>query len=491
MLSDKKIVINPDYVCYTDFINRLPDIFHTEGETIYKSRNEIKVFEVNGVKINVKQYKTPVWINRIFYTFFRPTKAWRAYTYALKLLAKEINTPPPVACMIFKKAGLIHQCYFVSLQSPYTRNMYEFGTGMLSDRAPVIRHLARYAAKLHDAGIYHRDFSPGNILFQQTEHEVNFLLVDINRMQFGPVSIEKGCANFARLWGSKEMFTLIAKEYATARHADVDDCIRWVFDYRKRFWDRYARKRKIPFELLANNPFPKITVVTVVYNGEKLLGKTICSVLCQRYPNIEYIVIDGASTDGTADIIRKYEPSLSAWISEKDNGIYHAMNKGAAMATGDWICFLNCGDVFVDEHTVQKAATESQDADILYGNILVKAKDGMKERIASEPCNKHRMFFCHQSAFVKTELARKFPFDETYKMSADLKFFKQCYYHGCKFYHLNFPVVIYDKSGISHTNRVAGLKENAKVVKEMDRPFQKYFFLLRLYFTVYWLKMTK
>jgi len=59
MLSDKKIVINPDYVCYTDFINRLPDIFHTEGETIYKSRNEIKVFEVNGVKINVKQYKTP------------------------------------------------------------------------------------------------------------------------------------------------------------------------------------------------------------------------------------------------------------------------------------------------------------------------------------------------------------------------------------------------------------------------------------------------
>ena len=233
----------------------------------------------------------------------------------------------------------------------------------------------------------------------------------------------------------------------------------------------------------------KITVVTVVYNGINHIEDTICSVLIQTCSNIEYIVIDGASTDGTADVIRKYESSISAWVSEKDNGIYHAMNKGAAMATGDWICFLNCGDVFVDKYAIQKVVdgmAEIPDVDIFYGNILVEANDEMIERIAPEPCNKHRMYFCHQSAFIKTKLMLKFPYDETYKMSADLKFFKQCYYHSCKFHHLNFPVVKYDLSGISNTNRVLGLKENVRVIKEMDRKSQRFFFLLRTYFTIYW-----
>jgi len=233
----------------------------------------------------------------------------------------------------------------------------------------------------------------------------------------------------------------------------------------------------------------KITFVTVVYNGKKLLEKTICSVLNQTCSNIEYIVVDGASTDGTTDIIRKYDSSISAWVSEKDNGIYHAMNKAAVMATGDWICFLNCGDVLVDEHVVQKivdAMNKLSDVDIYYGNILVNTKGRMIERIAPEPCNKHRMYFCHQSAFIKTKLIQKLPYDETYKMSADFKFFKQCYYLSYKFHHLNFPIVIYDLSGISNTNRAIGLNENIRVIKEMDRHFQKYFFLLRSYFTLYW-----
>jgi serine/threonine protein kinase len=244
----KKTVIHPDYAFYSDFIERLPDIFHSEGKTIYKSRNEIKVFEVNGVEINVKQYKVPIFINRIMSTFFRPTKAHRAYTYAFELLAKGFDTPQPIAYIHFTKAGLIHQCYFISLQSPYPRNMYEFGKGPLTGRESVIRGLAHYAARLHDAGIYHKDFSPGNILFQLTDDEVKFLLVDINRMQFGSVSIEKGCANFARLWGSQEMFRLIAKEYAVARNAGIDECIRWVFAYRKRFWKRFALKYEIPYD---------------------------------------------------------------------------------------------------------------------------------------------------------------------------------------------------------------------------------------------------
>ena len=93
---------------------------------------------------------------------------------------------------------------------------------------------------------------------------------------------------------------------------------------------------------------PLVTVITVVFNGEKFIEKTIQSVLCQDYKNIEFIVIDGGSIDGTLDIIKKYEHSIDYWVSEKDQGIYNAMNKGIDLSKGDWTNFLNAADEFYD-----------------------------------------------------------------------------------------------------------------------------------------------
>ncbi|MDR2691579.1 MAG: glycosyltransferase [Dysgonamonadaceae bacterium] len=241
------------------------------------------------------------------------------------------------------------------------------------------------------------------------------------------------------------------------------------------------------------NTSPLITVVTVNYNNLEALEKTIQNVIAQTYRPIEYIVIDGASTDGSVDIIKKYESKITDWFSEKDAGIYNAMNKGIERANGEWICFLNCGDVFVDNQTVQRIVDhlQSSDADIVYGNIFVEQQDGtMKERIAREPCNIHRMHFCHQSAFVKTVLLRNYLFDESHKMSADLKFFKQCHYDKRKFVHVNFPIVIYDTSGISNVQRQKGLRDNIAVIKEIDKGLDKYLFLFRLYFVIYWRMIT-
>jgi glycosyltransferase involved in cell wall biosynthesis len=240
---------------------------------------------------------------------------------------------------------------------------------------------------------------------------------------------------------------------------------------------------------------PLITVVTVVYNSIANLEKTICSVTEQDYSKIEYIVIDGGSTDGSIDIIQKHASNISVWISEKDNGIYDAMNKGVNMASGDWICFLNSGDVFVDSHIIGQVVAEINQStakkDIVYGNILVQKAGGLfKERIAKEPCNIHRMHFCHQSAFVRRELLQKFGFDQRHPLSADLKFFKQCYYNGNPFVHLNFPVVIYDTSGVSNTSRERGLRDNISVIKEIDKGLKKCLFLFRLYFVIYWRKLT-
>jgi glycosyltransferase involved in cell wall biosynthesis len=244
----------------------------------------------------------------------------------------------------------------------------------------------------------------------------------------------------------------------------------------------------------SSSKLPLITVVTVVYNGASLIEKTIQSVIHQKYPYIEYVIIDGASADGSVNIIKNYEAKITKWLSEKDTGIYNAMNKGIKEATGEWICFLNCGDVFVDTQTVQRIVDSlplSHTADIIYGNILVEQQNGtLHERVAKEPCNIHRMHFCHQSAFVKTDLLRAYMFDEKYRMSADLKFFKQCHYDKRTFAHVNFPTVIYDTSGISNVQRKKGLLDNIAVIKEIDRGIDKYLFLLRLYFVIYWRMLT-
>jgi glycosyltransferase involved in cell wall biosynthesis len=238
---------------------------------------------------------------------------------------------------------------------------------------------------------------------------------------------------------------------------------------------------------------PSITVITVNYNHSDLLEKTIQSVINQNYA-VEYIVIDGGSTDDSLQMIKNYESHIH-WVSEKDTGIYNAMNKGIQRATGEWICFLNSGDIFVDSESLGKIAeginSSDEKPDIVYGNILIRKGDGTYwEKVAKEPCNLHRMFFCHQSAFVQTEILRKYRFDEHYKMSADLKFFKQCYRDKYRFRHLNFPVVIYDTSGISNIDREKGLRENIAVIKEMDKGFEKLLFLARIYFVIYWRKLT-
>jgi glycosyltransferase involved in cell wall biosynthesis len=241
------------------------------------------------------------------------------------------------------------------------------------------------------------------------------------------------------------------------------------------------------------NTSPLITVITVNYNDAEALEKTIQSVIAQTYSPLEYIVIDGVSTDNSIDVIKKYESKITKWLSEKDKGIYHAMNKGVERTGGGWVCFLNCGDVFADNHTIQRIVDNirSSGADIIYGNILVAQQDGtLKERVAREPCNIHRMHFCHQSAFVKMYLLDMFPFDEKYKMSADLKFVKECYYDDRKFVHVNFPTVIYDTSGVSNVHRRKGLWENIAVIKEIDTEPVKYLFLLRLYFVIFWRTLT-
>ena len=116
------------------------------------------------------------------------------------------------------------------------------------------------------------------------------------------------------------------------------------------------------------NKTPIITIVTVCLNNKDMLKKTVCSVKAQDYPHIDYLVIDGASTDGTRDFLSNER--ILRWISEPDSGIYNAMNKGIRMAKGDWVIFMNAGDTFVTSDTISKIFSQGQEADVIYGDVV-------------------------------------------------------------------------------------------------------------------------
>ncbi|WP_321519738.1 lipopolysaccharide kinase InaA family protein [uncultured Bacteroides sp.] len=244
-----KLILNPAFESLRTFVETIPQIFEKEGCTIYKDRNEIKVFKAGETELNVKRYKIPMLFNRFIYTFFRQSKGIRAFNYPQQVLEKGFETPEPIAYIEIKKWGLIHFSFFISVQSPYTHSFYEFGDATAEQYEEIVKAFARYTAKLHDAHIYHKDYSPGNILFDKVDGEYHFSLVDINRMSFGEVSKEKGCANFARLWGETNFFEILASEYAKTRGFDNEECIHLVLEARSKFWNKFKRKHPVDFDL--------------------------------------------------------------------------------------------------------------------------------------------------------------------------------------------------------------------------------------------------
>lgn len=221
---------------------------------------------------------------------------------------------------------------------------------------------------------------------------------------------------------------------------------------------------------------PKITVITVVYNRVDTIEQTISSVVNQTYPNIEYIVIDGGSTDGTVDIIKKYEKQIAYWVSEKDAGIYDAMNKGARVATGEYVEFLNSDDCFCSYNVIEQVVKELDvNTDILSCKVcVVDEKNGM-EKVVGKPCleieNYHGgMVVPHQGIFARRALLEKYPFDTKYKIKGDYKFFLSCYCdENVKFKYSSLVVVFFSDSGIS--SRVDSIDEEINVNRELGQNF--------------------
>lgn len=242
-----KYQIAPGFENLEDWIRNLPEYFSENGETIFKSRNEVKVFNVGDYQLNVKAFKVPNWINRMAYVYLRGSKAERSFNYARKFHSLDVPTPKAVAYVECLSFGLLSRSYYVSLHCPYDFTLREVLRYQVSDHDEILRQWTRFTyEKLHMNNIYHLDYSPGNTLINNVNGMYEFNIIDLNRMSFREINFEKGLQNFRQLDTDRQTLQLLASEYAMLKGKDIGKAIRILIDYDKR--NKMSRHRRGSFK---------------------------------------------------------------------------------------------------------------------------------------------------------------------------------------------------------------------------------------------------
>lgn len=220
--------LNDAYPSFKDFVFNIKSYFQINTSTIHKARNELKIINHNKLDTVVKSFKKPNIVNQVAYTFFRDSKAKKSYLNSLKL--KNL-TPSPIAYIEFYTNGLINESYFISERFNYDFTIREplLDDGF-EDKEEILRAFARFTLELHDAQIFHDDYSPGNILIKKENSSFSFKVVDINRMKFFDLDEEARAKNFSKLWARNDELEIIADEY-TKHYACKVDFAQQVYYY--------------------------------------------------------------------------------------------------------------------------------------------------------------------------------------------------------------------------------------------------------------------
>lgn len=215
----------------------------------------------------------------------------------------------------------------------------------------------------------------------------------------------------------------------------------------------------------------RYSIITINYNNEYGLRQTINSVIRLTYTKYDFLIIDGGSTDGSVDVIKEYDSHITYWVSEKDHGVYHAMNKGVAQAHGDYCIFMNSGDCFHSPDVLDSIADYQED--IICGKVIkgnnTKASGLYKSSISL--VDLMRASLPHQAMFIKRELLVNHPYDEHYKILSDWKFcIETIVFENCSFRNLDIIVADYDTNGISTNSNGLLPQERELILKEMLPP---------------------
>lgn len=240
-------VVHPHYSQLLPQLKIVLQNFSTSGEYVTKGkRNIIKKVEIDGVFYNIKKFKTPNFPQALVYKFLRKSKARRSFEYALKLIDLDINTPFPVAYVERHSVGL-KESYYVSKQVDYDFDFRELiHNPKFVNRNEILRQFTKFTFKLHENNVNFLDHSPGNTLVigkDDTHPEYQFYLIDLNRMRFEPMDFEKRMHNFRRLWLSKKMIKVMAREYAALYGKSYDEVHTAMLKYSRQFQKRINVKK--------------------------------------------------------------------------------------------------------------------------------------------------------------------------------------------------------------------------------------------------------
>ena len=241
-----KTVISPDYQGLSDWIQQIPQRFAAgEGQLLYKGRNQIRLFEVDGEKLVVKQFKRNGLVKGLSYTFFRKSKACRSFENAVTLHRRSFSTPHEVAYIEKTCAGLITQVYYVCVYTasqPIRPRLIE----QEPFDEPLAAAYARFVAKLHDSGVLHRDLNPTNVLYHEHDGGYDFEMIDINRMRFydGPVPKAECMENLTLFYWLTPAYRFILNEYAALRGWTEDDIAEDI-RVKQRHDRRWVRRKRI------------------------------------------------------------------------------------------------------------------------------------------------------------------------------------------------------------------------------------------------------
>ncbi|MCK9338085.1 MAG: hypothetical protein M0P43_09665 [Arcobacteraceae bacterium] len=242
-MNNSKLVLNSEFGNFETFLMNIKDYFNQNSNTIHKARNELKVIDYEGLSLVVKSFKIPHIINRFVYTHYKPSKAKKSYDNAIKLITLGINTPTPLGYIEFFENGLIKESFFVSIKFEYDFTIREplLDIGF-DNKEEILKEFGEFTFDLHNNGILHNDYSPGNILIKKSFNSYIFSIVDINRMEFKELYYDERLKNFAKLWASDDDLITIVQSYAASAGMNEKRAIEDALKY------SHAHKARINFK---------------------------------------------------------------------------------------------------------------------------------------------------------------------------------------------------------------------------------------------------
>ncbi len=235
---------------YSELLKNIQSYFKSSKNSIHKARNEIKVIDFEDESLVIKSFKVPHLINRVVYTFFRDSKAKKSYENSVKI-AKFV--PKPIGYIEFRKFVLLNESYFVSENFKYDFTIREVLKNIdFLNRELIFKEFTEFTFQLHEDGIFHLDYSPGNILIKKEGANYIFKIVDINRMEFKPLSLDERLKNFSKLWAKDEDLEIVIKQYAKVSNSDEESCVKIALKYSQAHKDRKNAKKRLRGEAVVD-----------------------------------------------------------------------------------------------------------------------------------------------------------------------------------------------------------------------------------------------